>query len=69
MVVMNKQECGTLAAFRWHNGIAFGIYGKGNFASFEYDSDTKALVLLINDAVLEEQNVVIKHVSETKGWY
>lgn len=67
MTILNRQECGTLGAFRWENGIAFGIYGKGNFASFEYDKETKELILLINDKAMKEQNVVIKHSPGSKG--
>ena len=31
MATMCKTPKGTIVAFRWDNGIALGIYGKGNF--------------------------------------
>lgn len=48
MNILCKTELGTLGAFRWNNGISFGIYPKGNFASFEYDKDRNKLILKVN---------------------
>ena len=67
MTTLNKQECGTLGAYRWFNGIKLGIYGKHVFASFEYDSNTKELSLLINEDYLAENNVKVKFV-RGKEW-
>ena len=66
MNTLNKQECGTLGAFRWNKGIAFGIYGSGNFACFEYDSEEKQLYLKIRQDLAEEQRVKIQYVN--KEW-
>jgi hypothetical protein len=47
MNTLCKTELGTIGAFRWNNGIGFGIYPKGNFASFEYDEKRNKLMLKI----------------------
>ena len=64
MTIFNKQPCGTLGAFRWNNGITFGIYKKGNFASFEYNDETKELLLIICEEAAKKQGVVFKYVTE-----
>lgn len=66
MVVMNKTPLGTLQATRWQNGISVGVYGKENAISFEYNAETQALEIIVNNDALKEQNIQIKHVSNTE---
>ena len=66
MVVMNKTPLGTIQATRWQNGISVGIYGKGNVVSFEYNSYKQTLEIVINNDAVNEQNIQIKHVTNTE---
>lgn len=64
MRLLKKQKVGTLGAYCWDKGISFGIHGKGNFASFEYNDETDELLLLIRDKTMREQHVKIKFVDD-----
>ena len=61
MNTFNKTPKGTMGAFWWHNGISVGIYGEGNFASFEYNPDKKEFRLLLCDAEMERQGFKLVH--------
>jgi hypothetical protein len=60
MNTLNKQPLGTIGAFRHNYGIAFGIYGKGNCVSLEYDPKTNKNVLLIKDSSIGD--IEVRHV-------
>lgn len=66
MSTLNKTPKGTIGAFRWDNGIAMGLHGKGNCISLEYNKESDKLELLIVDEEIEKQNIIIKHVN--KDW-
>lgn len=63
MAYMKSTPDGTIGAFIHQNGIACGIYGKGNCISLEYNHETHQLELLLMDNRINEQNFVIKHVN------
>lgn len=62
MTTMCKTPKGTIAAFRWNNGIALGIYGKGNFISLEHDREKDELLILVNKSEMERQGFKLKFV-------
>lgn len=63
---MCKTPKGAIGAYRWENGIAVGIHGEGNFASFEYDISKNELVLLINKDEMKRQGFKLRFVD--KDW-
>ena len=68
MRTMCKTPNGTIGAFRWecgtNKGISVGIYGKGNFTSFEYDENNDELVLLVRKNEMEKQGFKLKFVDD-----
>ena len=64
MNTLCKTPKGTIGAFWWRNGVAVGIYGEGNFASFEYDPKKKELRLMLCDAEMKRQGFKLVHCNE-----
>lgn len=64
MATFNKTPLGTIGAYRFSNGIAFGIHGEGNCCSLEYNPNKNELQLLIRDCAIEHQKIKIVHCDE-----
>ena len=66
MLIMYKTRTnGTISAGRHDYGIALGKYASDSICSFEED-DEGNLVLLLNDDVINEWDVKIRHVN--RNW-